>query len=145
MKVLFIACVLSWPVEGPVVEPYAPIGSWGGHWGIDIAAAPASPIRSPAGGSVAFAGSVAGMRTVSIETASGLRVSLSYLSAIGVGQGDRVESGQVVGRSGSAHGADALHMSVRVGGRYVDPLPLLSCRYDLAAGLRLLEPEVRAS
>ena len=145
MTMLVVVCVLSWPVDGPITGSYAPIGSYGGHWGIDIGAPAATPVRSPAAGRIVFAGSVAGMRTVSIEARPGLRVSLSYLSEIGLESGGLVERGQVIGRTGYAHGLEALHVSTRVEGRYVDPLPWFSCRYDQAAGLRLLEPRLRAS
>jgi murein DD-endopeptidase MepM/ murein hydrolase activator NlpD len=137
---LVLACVLTWPVAGSVVGEFAPSGRFGGHWGIDVEAVYGTPVRSPMSGRVVFAGSVAGMRTVSVDGADGLRVSLSYLSGIEVEAGGTVAVGDVLGASGLAHGREAVHISARVDGRYTDPRLLFSCRYDVTAGLRLVEP-----
>ena len=78
---LSAVCLMA-PVDGPVVAEYAPVGFYGGHWGIDYAAAAGSQVRAPASGRITFAGSVAGMRSVTIEPVPGFKVSLSYLSEI---------------------------------------------------------------
>ena len=56
-----------------------------------------------------------------------LRVSLSYLSSVWVSAGQRIEVGEVLGRSGADHGLSAVHLSLRVDGRYVNPEPALAC------------------
>ena len=71
----FSAVCLVAPVDGPVISEYAPVGSYGGHWGIDYAAAVGTSVRAPASGRVTFAGSVAGMRSVTIEPVPGFKVS----------------------------------------------------------------------
>lgn len=145
-------CLLARPVEGAVVAGFAPSGAYGGHWGADLAAEAGTPVHAAAPGTVTFAGDVAGMLTVTVHHGGGVRTSYSYLSAIGVASGARVDRGEVVGISGIDHGREAVHFSLRVGDRYLDPL--VPCRALLpATGLRLvgvapmpaLYPVLRAS
>lgn len=140
---LGLVCLMA-PVDGPVVEPYAPAGAYAGHWGVDFAAVPGTIVASPLDGRVSFAGSVAGMLTVTIERGD-LKVSVSYLSEVLVAAGEEVSAGAPIARSGSAHGAEALHLSTRIGGRYVDPAPFLACAFrPLSEALRLVPyPGVR--
>ena len=134
---LGLACLMA-PVEGPVLEPYAPTGAYAGHWGVDFAAVPGTVVVAPLDGRVSFAGSVAGMLTVTIERGD-LKVSVSYLSEVLVTVGDEVSAGATIARSGSAHGTEALHLSTRIGGRYVDPAPFLACAFrPLSEALRLV-------
>lgn len=139
---LAIAAVcVSPPVDGPVSAPFAPVGEYAGHWGVDFSADPGSAVRAPASGVVTFAGSVAGMRTVTIEAMPGLKVSVSYLATVGVSAGTSVGRGQRIGTSGMPHGTPGVHLSVRVDGRYVDPVGYLGCRStDVTRALRLVEP-----
>ena len=135
------AVCLSPPVEGPVVAGYTPTGQYSGHWGVDYAAQIGDSVHAPASGTVTFAGSVAGMRTVTIEPVSGFKVSLSYLSTVAVSSGARVARGQVIGTAGSPHGAGGVHLSTRIDGEYVDPAGQLGCRdTDITRGLRLVTP-----
>ena len=135
------AVCLSPPVDGPVVAGYAPTGQYSGHWGVDYAAREGEGVHAPASGTVTFAGSVAGMRTVTIEPVSGFKVSLSYLSTVAVSSGARVARGQVIGTAGSPHGTGGVHLSTRVDGEYVDPAGQLGCRdTDITRGLRLVAP-----
>ncbi|MGA7271093.1 MAG: M23 family metallopeptidase [Acidimicrobiia bacterium] len=132
-----LACLLP-PVPGAVVAGFAPQGGYGGHWGIDLAAIEGAGVRAPLSGVVSFAGSVAGMQTVTVKSGE-VKVSLSYLSAVASSTGERVARGQVVGRSGRAHGRGAVHMSVRINDSYTDPAPLLACRWGpISDALRLV-------
>ena len=138
--VLGAVCLVA-PVDGEVVAEYAPVGRYAGHWGIDFEVAEGTAVRAPASGEVTFAGSVAGMRTVTIEPVPGFKVSLSYLSSISVRSGSTVRRGDVVGRSGAPHGAAGVHLSTRIDGEYVDPLGQLGCREtDITRALRLVAP-----
>jgi murein DD-endopeptidase MepM/ murein hydrolase activator NlpD len=119
------------PVPGPLTVEYAPEGTYGGHWGVDFAAEPGSTVRAPVGGRVSFAGMVAGVRSVTIAPDSVHRVSISYLSSVWVEEGTMVEPGAPLGSSGWAHGRPAVHLSVRVGGRYVDPVTCRATRGEL--------------
>ena len=137
---LSAVCLIA-PVDGPVITEYAPVGSYGGHWGVDYATARGTPVVAPASGRVTFAGSVAGMRSVTIEPVLGFKVSLSYLSEIDVSSGTVVDRGEAIGASGSPHGLDGVHLSTRIDGEYVDPESQLGCRdTDITRALRLVAP-----
>ncbi|NND13621.1 MAG: M23 family metallopeptidase [Acidimicrobiia bacterium] len=128
LTVLIALCLALPPVDGLVVADFEPGAGFSGHWGVDIETAPGSEVRSPASGIVTFAGRVAGMQSVTILVGERVRVSLSYLSSIEVSTGERVAAGEVIARSGLAHGEAAVHLSVRMGSSYVDPVPYLQCR-----------------
>jgi murein DD-endopeptidase MepM/ murein hydrolase activator NlpD len=120
----------SWPVRGQLTRQYdppeTPFGS--GHRGIDIAAPLGTPVRAAQGGTVAFAGPVAGALFVSIDHPDGVRTTYSWLSEVRARAGDRVERGGIVGLTGSGHpGVDPphLHLGARYGGEYIDPMLLL--------------------
>ncbi|WP_340698424.1 M23 family metallopeptidase [Cellulosimicrobium funkei] len=105
-----------------------------GHRGVDLAAAPAETVRSPAPGVVSFTGPVAGRDVVVVLHDDGLRTSLEPVTA-SVGRGERVTSGAVLGTvqaaesaTGSHCAAACVHWGVRRGERYLDPLALLGDR-----------------
>lgn len=123
-----------WPVRSTVVatwqasaNPYGP-----GHRGVDLAVASGDPVTAMAAGVVGFAGVVAGRAWVSVDHPDGLRTTVGPLAVVAVAAGDQVRQGQFVGAAaGTAH-ADAhtprtgrLHVSARVHGTYVDPVPLV--------------------
>ena len=135
LRVLLVACLLALPVDGAISEGFAPGPGFEGHWGVDLEAPPGTPVLAMAGGIVSFAGSVAGMSTVTVDHGDGMKTSSSHLSVVSVVEGEVVERGDVVGVSGSAHGRPGVHVSVRVDGEYVDPEPLLRC---LGGVIRLL-------
>ena len=67
---LAAVCLVA-PVNGPVIAGYSPVGQYGGHWGVDYGVPTGTEVKAPASGRVTFAGSVAGMRSVTIEPGSG--------------------------------------------------------------------------
>lgn len=139
---LAAVCLMA-PVDGPVVEGYSPVGAFEGHWGVDYSAPIGTPVHAPASGVVTFAGSVAGMISVTIEPVDGFKVSVSYLSSRNVSAGQQVTRGAVVGLSGSPHGVPGVHLSTRIDGVYVDPASRLECRAtDITRALRLVAPPV---
>lgn len=125
------------PVDGAIVRLYAPVGAYGGHWGVDFEAARGSVVTVAATGTVTFAGSVAGRLSVTVAHGGGLRTSYSYLDEIWVREGRVLSEDAPVGASGFAHGNPAVHFSVRLGDRYQDPLPWLRCSLSPAPALRL--------
>jgi murein DD-endopeptidase MepM/ murein hydrolase activator NlpD len=129
LTVFALLCPVSFPVPepAPIVRPYAPAGPYAGHWGVDLAVPAGTPVHSVARGVVTFAGSVAGTRSVTVDHGGGLRTTYSYLGSISVRPGSLVDGG-VLGVSGEDHGIAALHLSVRLGDGYVDPLQMLGCR-----------------
>jgi murein DD-endopeptidase MepM/ murein hydrolase activator NlpD len=132
---------LRMPVAGAVVRGFElPAGPYGpGHRGIDVAVAVGERARAPTAGRVAFAGPVAGATWVSLAVAPGVLVTLGPLLDMATATGRRAPAGAPIGRVASGHGpappatgvgpasgqAATLHLSVRVDGVYVDPLPYL--------------------
>ncbi len=138
--ILGAICLMA-PVGGQVTAGYAPVGDYGGHWGVDYAAVLETVVRAPSAGTVTFAGSVAGMKTITIQPLAGFKVSVSYLSHISVQEGQSVHRGDMIGLSGSPHGRPGTHLSLRVDGRYVDPAGHMGCRStDISRALRLITP-----
>lgn len=114
------------PVAGPVLRGFeAPAGPYGpGHRGIDLGAEVGSPVTAPAAGGVTFAGPVAGRRWVSVLVAPGVVTTVGPLLDSSVATGERVRARAPLGRLAAGHGG-AVHLSLRVDGSYVDPLPWL--------------------
>jgi Peptidase family M23 len=129
----------SWPTTGEVLRPFVfgddPYDG-GLHRGVDVAGHEGERVFAPAGGRVAFAGTVPGSgRTVTIETADGYSVTLLHLGAVGVERGNDVAEGAAVGTVGTSGDAEwprpYVHLGVRVTADrhgYVDPLTLLPTR-----------------
>ena len=115
---------ISWPVSGPLLEPYGPRGS-GWHAGIDVDAPDGAPVAAAAPGVVVRAGWDDGYgNRVVVAHGRGLETTYAHLDAISVGPGTFVsDSSQVgtVGCTGSCTGAH-LHFEVRVNGVSSDPL-----------------------
>jgi hypothetical protein len=133
------ASAWTWPVEGPVMQPFSFEGdpyAGGQHRGIDVGAASNDPVRAPAAGLVSFAGSVPrGGLTVTIRTGDGYAVTLVHLGTVAVGKGQQVLEGQVIGAVGPSGEAEQPSPYVHLGARvaadehgYVDPLTLLPAR-----------------
>ncbi len=131
------------PVAGRVVRAFhAPLTRYGsGHLGVDFAARPGTPVRAAGSGTVVFAGLVANTRHVVVLHAGGLRTSYSFLASIRVRRGETVGRGAVLGTTGGRgehHDAGVLHLGLRVGATFVDPMRLfgpllaLSIRVHLA-------------
>jgi Peptidase family M23 len=114
------------PVRGQVVRGFEPpAGPYGpGHRGIDLAAPLGAAVRAPAGGRVVFAGQVAGRGWVSVAVAAGVVVTVGPLDRPVVAAGQQVVALSQLGGLAAGH-PGGLHLSVRVDGVYVDPLPYL--------------------
>ncbi|MYS93953.1 MULTISPECIES: murein hydrolase activator EnvC family protein [Streptomyces] len=125
----------TWPVglRPRVVRGWEPPASvYGpGHRGVDLTAAPGTPVRAVAAGRVSFAGRVAGKGVVSVElTGTGdppLRTTYEPVTAT-VEEGDEVGPGEVIGTvdaTGSHCTAACVHWGLRRGETYLNPLALL--------------------
>ncbi|KOG34844.1 peptidase M23 [Streptomyces resistomycificus] len=125
----------TWPVGSrPAVlrgwEP--PATTYGrGHRGVDLAAAPGTPVRAVTAGRVSFAGRVAGKGVVSVELPGTgdppLRTTYEPVRAA-VEKGAEVAAGEVVGTvepTGSHCASPCVHWGLRRGETYLDPLSLL--------------------
>ncbi|MEV7340102.1 M23 family metallopeptidase [Streptomyces sp. NPDC093544] len=128
----------AWPlgVRPSVVRGWdPPATTYGrGHRGVDLAAAPGTPVRAVAPGRVSFAGRVAGRGVVSVElTGTGtppLRTTYGPVRA-SVEKGAEVATGEVLGtvdtvEPGSPHcPTSCLHWGLLRGKTYLNPLSLL--------------------
>lgn len=131
----------GWPLAGParVVLGFGSLYSAGEggssqHRGVDLAAAAAERVVAPLAGRVSFAGSVPGVgggrvTAVTIETSRG-KITLLPLERATVSRGEQVAEGAAIGtlaESGDGSSAGAhLHVGVREGDLYVDPLGLIA-------------------
>jgi murein DD-endopeptidase MepM/ murein hydrolase activator NlpD len=115
---------ISWPVSGPLLEPYGPRGS-GWHSGIDVDAPVGAAVSASAPGIVVQRGWDEGYgNRVVIAHGRGLETVYAHLSRITVDTGVFVsEWSQVgtVGCTGTCDGAH-LHFEIRIGGVSSDPL-----------------------
>jgi Peptidase family M23 len=133
-----VAHAWSWPVQGPVVQPFLydeahPYAS-GQHRGIDIRAdAMGESVVAPADGTVSFAGTVpTSGESVTIETGDGYSVTLTHLGSIVVAKGAAVAEGDKVGAIGPSGTPETdgpyVHLGIRITtdpNGYIDPLSLL--------------------
>ncbi|GHD95100.1 hypothetical protein GCM10010508_58420 [Streptomyces naganishii JCM 4654] len=124
-----------WPVGArpPVLRGWEPPATvYGpGHRGVDLGAAPGTPVRAVAAGRVSFAGRVAGRGVVSVElTGTGdppLRTTYEPVQA-SVTDGQEVAAGEVIGTleaTGSHCGSACLHWGLLRAETYLNPLLLL--------------------
>lgn len=96
-----------------------------GHRGIDVLAVVGEPLRAPTTGTIRFAGTVAGMATVSILTESG-HVLTFQPAATSLKKGESFAAGEQIGAVGS--GGHCQRSCLHIGAwpsasdrRYVDP------------------------
>ncbi|MCH6229350.1 M23 family metallopeptidase [Microbacterium sp. CFH 31415] len=118
-----------WPSAAfRLVRPFqAPAHAYGaGHRGIDLEAVDSFEVRSPAAGTVAFSGPVAGRGILTIEHGDGLVTTLEPINS-DLRPGATLRSGDAVGTIalGGHTAAGALHFGVRLHGEYVNPMLLL--------------------
>ncbi len=123
----------NWPLPGfPTVvrdfdPPPHPFGR--GHRGVDLAAVAGGPVLAAGGGTVVFAGPLAGRGVVSIDHPGGLRTTYEPVLA-SVTAGELVGRGQQIGTLEPGHpgcaSAACLHWGLRRGKDYLDPLQLLA-------------------
>lgn len=128
----------SWPVEGPVLQPFSydaaqPYAA-GQHRGIDIGADSAGEtVVAPAAGTISFAGTVpTNGKSVTIQTADGYSVTLTHLGSILVAKGQAVDEREAVGTVGPSGTAEEavpyVHLGIRATSDpdgYLDPLSFL--------------------
>lgn len=142
---------LAPPPPASVLVPFEQLGRWEGHFGIDVASQLGASVHPIGTGVVSFVGVVVGNRTVTIDHGGGLRTSYSYLAETTVRAGIPVSRASTIGVSGVHDGHAAYHLSVRIGGEYVDPQAVAVCPFIpmgalyLAAGPSYPRSRVRHS
>jgi murein DD-endopeptidase MepM/ murein hydrolase activator NlpD len=121
-----------WPLDPvpAVVRAFDPPSSaWdAAHRGVDLAGSTAQQVLAVGGGRVSYAGVIAGRGVVVVDH-GGLRSTYEPVTAL-VRTGDAVSAGQVIGllQAVGSHCSPAtcLHLGVRRGHAYLDPLTLLA-------------------
>lgn len=100
-----------------------------GHRGIDLQGTSGTAVRSVAGGTVVFAGRIAGVGIVSVLLPDGTRATYQPVAPL-VHEGSSVSTGEVLGTLEDSHRLDGhcpttcLHLGAKRGDGYVDPAPL---------------------
>jgi murein DD-endopeptidase MepM/ murein hydrolase activator NlpD len=94
------------------------------HYGVDLASTERAPIESANGGVIVFAGylGIYG-NAVIVDHGLGLASLYGHMSDISVKVGQNVARGETLGNSGvtGLAGGDHLHLSILVGGEFVNP------------------------
>jgi murein DD-endopeptidase MepM/ murein hydrolase activator NlpD len=128
---------LGWPLRpAPTVTRAfdAPSPNWTrGHRGVDLAGSAGQPVYAAAGGTVVFAGELAGRPLVSVEHPGGLRTSYEPVRPA-VRAGQRVGAGAALGVLLDGHAGCPVRACLHWGAMwgpaaradYVDPLGLLA-------------------
>ncbi|MFB7913877.1 M23 family metallopeptidase [Streptomyces sp. NPDC056061] len=103
-----------------------PMWSSGHHTGLDFAAQTGTPIKAVHGGTIKSAGwaGAYGYRTV-LELEDGTELWFCHQSSIGVGVGQKVATGETIGRVGATGNVTGAHLHLEVhtpGGTGVDPM-----------------------
>ena len=130
-----------WPAQGWLSsgagkrsDPFT--GEQDTHEGLDISADRGSPVFATANGTVSTASSAGAYgNLIVVDHGYGLETRYGHLQAFRVKAGDEVQRGQqigIVGSTGRATGPH-LHYEVRVNGRILNPLNLLTNRRRSAA------------
>lgn len=94
-----------------------------GHRGVDLEASAGEPVVAALGGTVTFAGSVAGVGWVTVDHGDGLETTYGPVDPRLVEAGDAVAAGSILGFV--AQGATRLDWGAKLDDAYVDPLGLL--------------------
>jgi murein DD-endopeptidase MepM/ murein hydrolase activator NlpD len=114
------------------------------HRGVDYAAPIGTPVRAAGSGRVRFVGNKGGYgKVVELEHINQVRTVYGHLSrfARGLGAGDRISQGDIigyVGMTGLATGPH-LHYEVIVNGNFVDPLRIRLARTRELSGRQVAE------
>lgn len=117
------------PIPGSVITEFDPPDvNWdAGHRGLDLAGKPGETVVAAAGGTVTFAGVLAGRGVVVVDHGMVRTTYEPVAATITVGNG--VVRGEPIGRLQAGHascpGRTCLHWGLREGETYLDPLLLL--------------------
>jgi murein DD-endopeptidase MepM/ murein hydrolase activator NlpD len=95
------------------------------HFGYDLATTAGAPITAANSGRVLYSGELGIYgNCVIVDHGMGVVTLYGHLSSLEAQEGDAVEKGSVLGRSGATGlaGGDHLHFAILVGDAYVDPV-----------------------
>lgn len=116
----------TWPITGPLLTRYGPVGKGQISNGIDITAPRGAPFRAAADGVVSYAGSEVAIYggLILISHGDGWVSAYGHAERIDVTRGQAVKAGQVLGAAGQSGFAETpkLHFELRKDRKPVDPL-----------------------
>ena len=126
------------PVTGVITSPYGPrtdpfTGLYTMHHGIDIAAAPGTPVKSPADGVVIKTGVEARYGLyIDVDHGNGYKTRFGHLSSILVKTGTELKRGDIIGRVGMTGKSTGnhLHYEVQKDRRRVNPMKYIQSEND---------------
>lgn len=134
LSTIALGVCLALPSNATVIDPFrAPeCARCAGNRGIEYAVPANAVVRSGLRGEVVFVGMVANVRYVVVRASADPRLRVTYggLADVVVTQGEVLRRGDALGTmgesdargSGDARGIARLHLGVRVGDEYMDPL-----------------------
>jgi murein DD-endopeptidase MepM/ murein hydrolase activator NlpD len=106
-----------WPVNGTVISAFGATANGGRNDGINIAAAPGTPIHAAASGTVTYAGNeLKGYgNLLLLQHGDGYVTAYAHAEKLLVGRGDFVVKGQVIGYAGQTGDVSSpqLHFEIR--------------------------------
>jgi murein DD-endopeptidase MepM/ murein hydrolase activator NlpD len=109
-----------WPVRGPVNSEFGSrLSPWTNrsefHSGIDIRAERGTPVRAPAAGVVAFAGTQPEYGvTIVLDHGQDIRTLYGHLTKVAVQAGERVQRGAVIGYTGNTGRSSGPHLHYEI-------------------------------
>ena len=121
------------PVPGEVISAFGKRSIYNGkprspHAGVDFRGSTGTPVRAPNSGVVALASNLYySGNTVILDHGLGLYSYFGHMSSISVQEGDRVETGAIVGKVGATGVVTGphLHWTVRLSTSRIDPMSLV--------------------
>ena len=125
---------LGWPVKGVVTSRFGyrslRVNGSNFHNAVDIDGVTGDVVRAAAPGTVTFSGVRGSYGNLVTVRAGSVEYRYAHNSELLVESGDRISAGQEIARVGNTglSFGDHVHFEVRVEGRPVDPLPLMSVR-----------------
>ncbi|MEE2527144.1 peptidoglycan DD-metalloendopeptidase family protein [Hyphobacterium sp. HN65] len=115
----------QWPIRGEILSTFGPKPDGRRNDGVNIAAEEGASVRAAAAGTVVYAGGeLQGYgELILIRHDGGWVTAYAHNSRLLVGEGDRVDQGQLIAEAGSTGSVDTpqVHFEIRQGVTPVDP------------------------
>lgn len=119
----------QWPLTGSIVTRFGPVAPGKVNDGVNLAAAPGTPVRATADGVVAYAGDQIGVYggLILINHGGGWISAYGHVGTIEVQRGQSVRGGDIIARSGASGQVQTpqLHFQLRKNRVPVDPVKQL--------------------
>jgi murein DD-endopeptidase MepM/ murein hydrolase activator NlpD len=122
----------NWPLDGNLLSRFGSKGGGKVNDGINIAAAPGTPVLAAGNGVVVYSGNEIGVYggLILIDHGSGWVTAYGHLGQLQVARGDKVNAGQPIGGVGATGYVDQpqLHFEIRKDRKPLDPISKLTQR-----------------